>query len=130
MITWFHRVERDGQRAASSKVQRVIHFPAGTTIGVIEFELFKEAGKGSMADGELNNLPGPGSCNSSPASERFLLAILSIKREIWSNDTSEYTNMGKDYLPSIMTTDNGISIANVQLSSPIQYTTTLHSRCC
>ncbi|GBO35961.1 hypothetical protein AVEN_218173-1 [Araneus ventricosus] len=60
MITWFRHEERDGHRAASIKVQRVTHFPTGTTICMIEIEALKEAGQGSMASGDLNYLPGSG----------------------------------------------------------------------
>ncbi|GBN09399.1 hypothetical protein AVEN_36813-1 [Araneus ventricosus] len=60
MITWFRHVKRDSQWAASSKVQRVAHFPTGTTIYVIATESFKEAGNEYMASGEFNNLPGLG----------------------------------------------------------------------
>ncbi|GBN21059.1 hypothetical protein AVEN_146943-1 [Araneus ventricosus] len=55
-ITWFRHVKRDSKLAAGSKVQRVAHFPTGTTICVITIESFKEAGKESMASGEFNNL--------------------------------------------------------------------------
>ncbi|GBM14508.1 hypothetical protein AVEN_101155-1 [Araneus ventricosus] len=65
MISWFcHWKETLG-----SKVQRVAHFPTGTTICVIEIEPLKEAGKGSMTSGITSLVQGHGK------SETFALAL-------------------------------------------------------
>ncbi|GFW13338.1 uncharacterized protein TNCV_3767551 [Trichonephila clavipes] len=45
------------------------------------------------------------------------------KNEVWANDTSEQTHMGKKYLLTIAIPGYRPSVENVQLSSPVQHKT-------
>ncbi|GFT54378.1 uncharacterized protein TNCV_2727151 [Trichonephila clavipes] len=47
--------------------------------------------------------------------------IVIHKNEVWANDTSEQTHMGKKYLLTIAIPDYRPSVENVELSSPIQH---------
>ncbi|GFX12390.1 hypothetical protein TNCV_64361 [Trichonephila clavipes] len=47
--------------------------------------------------------------------------IVIHKNEVWANDTSKQTQMGKKYLLTIAIPDYRPSVENVELSSPIQH---------
>ncbi|GFU04596.1 uncharacterized protein TNCV_4376831 [Trichonephila clavipes] len=47
--------------------------------------------------------------------------IVIHKNEVWANDTSEQTHMGKKYLLTIAIPDYRPSVENVELSSPVQH---------
>ncbi|GFX79299.1 hypothetical protein TNCV_696111 [Trichonephila clavipes] len=47
--------------------------------------------------------------------------IVIYKNEVWANDTSEKTHMGKKYLLTIVIPDYRISVENVELSSLVQH---------
>ncbi|GFS87958.1 hypothetical protein TNCV_5126121 [Trichonephila clavipes] len=49
--------------------------------------------------------------------------IVIHKNEVWANGTSEQTHMGKKYLLTIAIPGYRPSIENVELSSPVQHTT-------
>ncbi|GFW45615.1 uncharacterized protein TNCV_3245531 [Trichonephila clavipes] len=61
------------------------------------------------------------SSSSSTARVRCGRALPSIKNEVWANDTSEETHMGKKYLLTIAIPDYRPSIENVEFSSPVQH---------
>ncbi|GFT62942.1 hypothetical protein TNCV_1607351 [Trichonephila clavipes] len=47
--------------------------------------------------------------------------IVIHKNEVWTNDTSKQTHMGKKYLLTIAIPDYRPSIENVELNSPVQH---------
>ncbi|GFW47593.1 uncharacterized protein TNCV_583051 [Trichonephila clavipes] len=47
--------------------------------------------------------------------------IVIRKNEVWANDTSEQTHMGKKYLLTIAIPDYRTSVKNVELRSPVQH---------
>ncbi|GFU45063.1 uncharacterized protein TNCV_4235521 [Trichonephila clavipes] len=47
--------------------------------------------------------------------------IVIHKNEVWTNDTSKQTQMGKKYLLTIAIPDYRPSVENVELSSPVQH---------
>ncbi|GFW72033.1 uncharacterized protein TNCV_4789211 [Trichonephila clavipes] len=47
--------------------------------------------------------------------------IVIHKNEVWANDTSEQTHMGKKYLLTIAIPGYRPSVENVELSSPVQH---------
>ncbi|GFU49860.1 hypothetical protein TNCV_4686261 [Trichonephila clavipes] len=47
--------------------------------------------------------------------------IVIHKNEVWANDTSEQTHMGKKYFLTIAIPDYRPSVENVELSSPVQH---------